>query len=160
MSLESALKEHGEKLDTLIGLIQQDIELRKTALGKIAEATAKASAKGSTASDKPKETEKAKDEDKPKEEPADDKLAQAKKLVAKYVGGAGDNADERKARNKKVVALLSNPKVKNADAPEQVKDLKDVNPKAFSAVIKKLEEFIEAGDLTKPADEDEVSLDD
>lgn len=160
MSLESALKEHGEKLDTLIGLIQQDIELRKTALGKIAEATAKASAKGSTASEKPKETEKAKDEDKPKDEPADDKLNQAKKLVAKYVGGAGDNADERKARNKKVVALLSNPKVKNADAPEQVKDLKDVNPKAFSAVIKKLEEFIEAGDLTKPADEDEVSLDD
>ena len=152
MALENGLASLEEKIDTLIGLFQQDIELRKASLEKVSEAVAKsggAAAKNTTeaAADK-KETAKA-------ETSGDDKMAEAKKLVAKYVGGT-DRDEERSARNKKVVGLLSHEKIKNPDAPEKVKDLKDVNPKALASVIKNLEKYINDGDLTTPpaADED------
>ena len=157
MALENGLASLEEKIDTLIGLFQQDIELRKASLEKVSEAVAKsggAAAKKTTeaAADK-KETAKA-------EASGDDKMAEAKKLVAKYVGGT-DRDEERSARNKKVVGLLSHEKIKKPDAPEKVKDLKDVNPKALASVIKNLEKYINDGDLTTPpaADEDDDVVD-
>lgn len=158
MALENGLASLEEKIDTLIGLFQQDIELRKASLEKVSEAVAKSagtSAKKETtaAAAEKKETAKA-------EASGDDKMAEAKKLVAKYVGGT-DRDEERSARNKKVVGLLSHEKIKKADAPEKVKDLKDVNPKALASVIKNLEKYINDGDLTTPpaADEDDDVVD-
>ena len=160
MSLEAALKENTEALTTLIGLLGQDIELRKTAIEKVSESINKS---GGSTTKTTKTEDKPKGDDKPKETTSggDDKMAEAKKLIAKYVGGAEDNSDERKARNKKVVGLLSNPKVKKDDAPDQVKDLKDVKPNAMSAVIKQLNKFIDDGNVLAPKeDEDDISLED
>lgn len=164
MSLENSIGELTKAIDTLIGVITADSDLRKAISEKMADAVNKSTGTKSTsakaeekaAADKPKETEKSETT----AASSDDKAKAAKDAIAAYLGGS-DRPEERKARTKKIVALLSNEKVKKADAPETVKDLKDVNPKAFAAVVKKVNEYIEAGDITKveaSGDDDDIDL--
>lgn len=161
MSLEQAVKENTESLNEMIGLLKQDIELRKSGLSTVAAAIDKVN--GKTAGTKAAETKAVETKTTETKTTAaaggsDTALADAKTIIATYVGGT-DRDDERNARKKKIVALMSNPKVKKDDAGDKVTDLKDVKPTALKAVIKKVQEYIDAGDLTTPPeagnDEDE-----
>ena len=163
MSLENSMNELRKAIDALIGVITADNDLRKAIAEKMADAVNKgAGTKSTTAKTEDKGADKPKDTEKSETTAAlsDDKAKAAKEAIAAYLGGS-DRDEERSARKKKIVALLSNPKVKKADAPEKVTDLANVNPKAFNAVIKEVNKYIEAGDITKveaSGDDDEIDL--
>lgn len=149
MSLEQALADHGKKLDELIALKKREIELREQGL----EAVGKAAEKAGVAKKETKAAEpKAEKVEKPaaKDDGADDLIEQAKNKIAEYVSGT-DREEERKARKLKIKKLLNNEKVKKSDAPENTTNLADVKPEMIGAVIKNVEKYITAGDITEPA---------
>lgn len=152
MSLENAVLENSKLLTELIALTKQEIELRQQSLATVGAAITKATgAKTTPAAEKEKApvTEKA-------DAATDDHDATmkfVKKGIASYLGGT-ERPEERKARQAKIKKLLNHEQVRGDNAPEVVTDLKDVKPSALKSVLKNVNKFIEAGDLTEPVDED------
>lgn len=150
MSLEQALVEHGKKLDELIALQKREIELREQGIEAVAKAAEKA---GVTKTAEPKAEKKTETKAEKKVEGAgagSDLIEEARKKVAEYVAGT-DREDERKARKLKIKKLLDNEKVKKPDAPEGNTDLNNIQPNLLGAVIKNIQKYIDAGDITEPA---------
>ena len=152
MSLEQAIADLTKKLDEVIPFMKREIELREQGLGAVAKAAEKAGvakkteAKTETKSDEKTDSKQSAATD----DAASDLIEQAKSKIAEYVGST-DREEERKARKVKIKKLLNNEKVKKPDAPENTTNLADVKPDMIGAVIKNVEKYIAAGDITEPA---------
>jgi len=163
MSLEQAIADLGNKFDELISLTKREIELREQGLEFVSKAGEKAGVtKKETKAAEPK-AEKAEKvvEPEQKAEASTDLIEQAKTKVAEYMAGA-TRPEERKARSAKIKKLLNNEKVKKPDVTEQTTSLADVQPSAMNAVIKQIDKYIAAGDITQPeaSEDDGLDLDD
>lgn len=161
MSLEQALADLGKKLDETIALQKREIELREQGL----EAVGKAGEKAGVTKKETKAAEtksEVKEEKKPAsssgDSSSDEIMETAKTKIAEYVGGT-DRDDERTARKAKIKKLLNHKDVKKADAPETTTNLADVKPEMLAAVVKNVEKYIAAGDITTPPASDDLDID-
>lgn len=147
MSLEAAIAK-------LTAAVEQNSELLvKAAEGRervLAAAESVSSTATRTTAARPKTETKAEPETKPEPKVETANMSEVQTTIASYIGEDGISDEEKKARNAKVIAVLSHPKV-------NAKKVSDIPPALEGAVVKAVNKLIAEGNVL--ADEDTDLLD-